>query len=205
VTNFIIPSGTDQPVTAPPVAVKPFWKKKRFYIPVGVVTAFVLIGIAAGNSTPVVSPVSAPAATKAPIVEPTTKAPIVEPTTEAPVVQPVTKAPTTKPAPKKAELTLEQANAVRSAQSYLEFTAFSRKGLIRQLSSDAGEGYPLNVATFAVDSLHINYNEQAAKSAKSYLETMAFSRQGLIEQLSSDAGEGFTYSQAVYGVDKAGL
>jgi hypothetical protein len=99
----------------------------------------------------------------------------------------------------------EQQNAVRSAQSYLEFSAFSRKGLIRQLSSDAGDGYSLKASTYAVDSLHINYNEQAAKSAKSYLSVSGFSRKGLIEQLESNAGEGFTHSQAVYGVNKAGL
>lgn len=110
-----------------------------------------------------------------------------------------------KPKPTVAPLTVEQENAVQSAKSYLDFGAFSRKGLIRQLSSDAGEGYPLKVATFAVDSLHINYNEQAAKSAKEYLTIGPFSRNGLIEQLSSDAGEGFTHSQAVYGVNKAGL
>jgi hypothetical protein len=99
----------------------------------------------------------------------------------------------------------EEQNAIRSAQGYLEFKAFSRQGLIQQLSSDAGDGYSVKAATAAVDSLHINFNEQAYKAAKSYLEMMGFSRRGLIEQLDSDAGEGFTHSQAVYGVDKAGL
>ena len=56
-----------------------------------------------------------------------------------------------------------------------------------------------------MDSLHINFNEQAYKSAKNYLKMSGFSRKGLIEQLESDAGEGFTHSQAVYGVNKAGL
>jgi predicted 3-demethylubiquinone-9 3-methyltransferase (glyoxalase superfamily) len=56
-----------------------------------------------------------------------------------------------------------------------------------------------------VDSLHINFNEQAAKAAKNYLSISGYSRKGLIEQLESDAGDGFTHSQAVYGVNKAGL
>jgi hypothetical protein len=119
--------------------------------------------------------------------------------TKSPAVKPTTKAPTTKPA------SVEEQNAIRSAQSYLETGAFSRKGLIKQLSSDAGDGYSLKASTYAVDSLHINYNEQAAKSAKSYLEMSGFSRKDLIEQLESDSGEGFTHSQAVYGVNKAGL
>jgi hypothetical protein len=119
--------------------------------------------------------------------------------TKPSAVEPTTKVPTTKP------VSVEEQNAVRSAQNYLDTGAFSCKGLIRQLSSDAGDGYSLTAATYAVDSLHINLNEQAAKSAKTYLSTSSFSRKGLIEQLESDAGEGFTHSQAVYGVNKAGL
>jgi len=63
----------------------------------------------------------------------------------------------------------------------------------------------VKAATSAVDSLHIDFNEQAYKSAKTYLDMSGFSRKGLIEQLESDAGEGFTHAQAVYGVSKAGL
>jgi hypothetical protein len=148
-----------------------------------------------GNDTPtgaVTTRDPTPAATTA-----TTEATTTEPTTPAAKPKPTT--PAAKP------LTVEQQNAIQAAQDYLDYTAFSRKGLIEQLHSDAGEGYPLKVATFAVDSLHVNWNEQAYKSAKQYLEYSSFSRKGLIEQLSSDAGEGFTYKQAVYGVTKAGL
>ena len=77
--------------------------------------------------------------------------------------------------------------------------------MIKQLSSDAGDGYPVKVATFAVDSLKIDFNEQAYKSAKNYLSFSHFSHNGLIQQLESDSGEGFTHSQAVYGVKKAAL
>jgi hypothetical protein len=71
------------------------------------------------------------------------------------------------------------------------------------LSSEYGEGFSKADATYAVDALNVDWNEQAAKSAKSYLSHSSFSRQGLIEQLSSEAGEGFTHAQAVYGVDAA--
>jgi hypothetical protein len=113
-----------------------------------------------------------------------------------------TKAPATTEAP---TLTKSQEQAIGSAEQYLSFTAFSRKGLIQQLSSGAGEGFSVADATYAVDHIKVNWNEQAAKSAKSYLSMMHFSRQGLIRQLESSAGEGFTHSQAVYGVTKAGL
>jgi hypothetical protein len=96
----------------------------------------------------------------------------------------------------------EQSNANRAAADYLNGQAFSRKGLIEQLSSDAGEGYPVKVATAAVDSLHVDWNAQAALSAQDYLKGQAFSRKGLIEQLEY---EGFSHAQAVYGVTKAGL
>jgi hypothetical protein len=122
-------------------------------------------------------------------------------TTEAP-------APTTEPEttePEVPSMTNSQEQAVGSAESYLSFTAFSRKGLIRQLSSSAGEGFSVADATYAVDHIKVNWNEQAAKSAQSYLKMTHFSRKGLIRQLESSAGEGFTHAQAVYGVTKAGL
>ncbi|WP_199221559.1 Ltp family lipoprotein [Desulfonatronum sp. SC1] len=57
------------------------------------------------------------------------------------------------------QLTGPQKNAVRSAKAYLNFSGFSREGLINQLSSDAGDGYSVADATAAVDSLNIDFNE----------------------------------------------
>jgi len=95
-------------------------------------------------------------------------------------------------------------NAIRSARSYLRSSGFSREGLIRQLSSEYGEGYSLNDATSAVNSLNIDWDKQAAKSARSYLRSSGFSCDGLIKQLSSSSGENFTMSQATYGAQQAG-
>jgi hypothetical protein len=131
--------------------------------------------------------------------------PVDEATTEEPTEEETTKAPKPKPAPAKPTYTDAQEQAIGSAEDYLEYSAFSRKGLIRQLSSDAGEGFAKKDAIFAVDHIKVNWNEQAAKSAKEYLEYSHFSRSGLIRHLESDAGEGFTHSQAVYGVNAAGL
>jgi hypothetical protein len=83
-------------------------------------------------------------------------------------------------------------------------TGFSRDGLIQQLSSDAGEGYSVSDATAAVDSLNVDWNENAAKSAKQYLDMTGFSCKGLIQQLSSSAGEKYTLEQATYGARQAG-
>ena len=77
--------------------------------------------------------------------------------------------------------------------------AFSESGLIDQLKF---EKFSPADATFAVNHVSVDWNEQAAKSAQGYLDTMAFSREGLIEQLEF---EGFTTQQATYGVNEAGL
>jgi hypothetical protein len=112
-----------------------------------------------------------------------------------------------KPAPVKPTkpISAEQLNATESARDYLASQGFSRRGLIEQLTSDYGDGYEAKAATAAVDSLHVDWNAQAARSAKSYLASQSFSRRGLIEQLESNSGEGFTHDQAVYGVKAAGL
>lgn len=106
---------------------------------------------------------------------------------------------------KEPELTIPQRNAVRSAKSYLEFQGFSRDGLIQQLSSTGGDGYEVEDATVAVDSLDVNWNEQAVKSAEDYLSFQGFSCNGLIEQLSSTGGDGFTVEQAKYGAQQVGV
>lgn len=101
-------------------------------------------------------------------------------------------------------LTRPQSNAVRSASQYLSMSGFSRKGLIDQLSSSYGDGYDKADATIAVDSLDVDWNEQAARSAAQYLEMSGFSCNGLIDQLSSSAGDKYTKDQATYGAQQAG-
>lgn len=105
------------------------------------------------------------------------------------------------------EMTTEQENAVRAAENYLDFMPFSKKGLIEQLSSPAGDNYSRDVAEFAVAHIEsdVDWNEQAVKAAQNYLDLMAFSRSGLIEQLTSDAGDGYTREQAEYAADEVGL
>lgn len=102
------------------------------------------------------------------------------------------------------DLTNQQKNAVRSAQSYLSISGFSRRGLIEQLSSPYGDGYSLADATAAVNSISVDWNEQAARSATQYLSMMGFSCRNLIQQLSADAGDKYTASEAAYGAQAAG-
>ena len=82
---------------------------------------------------------------------------------------------------------------------YLQFSAFSRKGLIQQLEY---EGFNTADAEYGTDAQNADWREQAAKKAKQYLQTSAFSKQGLIDQL---LYEGFSLEDATYGVSTTGL
>ena len=93
---------------------------------------------------------------------------------------------------------LGEQNALRSAQSYLKVSSFSKLGLLEQLQF---EGYTYEEALFAVNACGADWAEQAYKSALAYLRISSFSRSGLIEQLEF---EGFSHEEALYGVTKAG-
>jgi hypothetical protein len=167
---------------------------RNILIAVGAVVAVVVGAAALAPGQPAKAPTAVTSKAGTPVV--TSK-----PSAAKPSTQPSPRV-THKPAP---PMTASQVQAIGSAESYLSFTAFSRKGLIHQLSSDAGEGFSVKDATFAVDHITVDWNEQAAKSALSYLSMEHFSRKGLIHQLESAYGEQFTHAQAVYGVTKAGL
>jgi hypothetical protein len=112
--------------------------------------------------------------------------------------------PTTFP-PAKPKYTVAQQNAIEAAKAYLDMAGFSRAGLIKQLSSQYGEGYKKADAVFAVNHIKVDWNKEAVESAKSYLAMTSFSRAGLIQQLTSDYGEGFTLAQATYAANHVGL
>lgn len=98
----------------------------------------------------------------------------------------------------KPALSMSQINANRKAREYLNYSAFSRAGLIEQLEF---EGFSEDDSTRAADSTNTNWNLQAAQKAQDYLNYTSFSRDGLIEQLEF---EGFSSEEALYGVEKVG-
>ncbi len=102
-------------------------------------------------------------------------------------------------AAKAAAGTISQQNALRKANDYLDFSAFSLTGLIKQLEF---EKYSTEDATWAAERVKVDWNEQAAKKAKNYLDFSSFSHSGLVDQL---LFEGFTPEQAEYGVSQTGL
>ncbi|MCR8670529.1 Ltp family lipoprotein [Agrococcus sp. HG114] len=96
------------------------------------------------------------------------------------------------------QFTLAQQNAIRQAQSYLDYAGFSRESLIGQLEY---EGYSTEEATFGADNAGADWNAEAAESAEAYLDYTSFSRQGLYDQL---AYEGFTPEQIEFGLAHVG-
>lgn len=191
---------------------RPWFKKKRWWA--AGAAALLVIAAAAGGSDsgdPTAQGDSTPGASSSPDPKTTSKSP--EPKKSASTKAEPAKESTKKPDAAKAQKkddgivkksvkkvaeSLGQANAVSSAESYLEFSAFSRSGLIKQLEF---EGYSKAEATYAVDKVDPDWNEQAAASAKAYLEMSAFSRASLIQQLEF---EGFTSAQAAHGATAAG-
>lgn len=184
----------NNPTPLHPKANRPWFKKKRFIIPIGVLAFFILIGALAGEeeTTPTAGE-SKPAA-----VEKTEKPKVDAEPAKATTAAPEPK-PTEKPKPKPKPLTRSQENAIRAAEGYLDYTAFSKKGLIKQLEF---EKFSKADAEFAVNRIKVNWKEQAVKAAEGYLDYSSFSRDSLIQQLEF---EGYTREQAEYGVSKTGL
>lgn len=72
----------------------------------------------------------------------------------------------------------EQRRAIKTAESYLSFTAFSKQGLIDQLEY---EGYPADIAAYAAENCGADWDVQAAAKALEYLQYTSFSYSGLVE------------------------
>ena len=132
-------------------------------------------------------------ATTTTVAPTTTTAPPPPTTSPAPVTAPPETSP---PAPAES---VSQRNARQKASQYLNYSAFSRSGLISQLEY---EGFSNADATYGADAVGADWNQQAAKKAAEYLNYSSFSRSGLVEQL---LYEGFSASEAEYGVSTTGL
>lgn len=157
------------------------------------ISAAALFSAAGCHTSDEPAPGKTPDTTETPVIASTPKPAV---PTEKPTV-PTESGASTQPEAKN-NLTLGQANALKSAEKYLSFTAFSHDGLIEQLEY---EGYTKEEATYAADNCGADWKEEALASAESYLNYTAFSYSGLIEQLEY---EGFTNEEATYGADHCG-
>lgn len=98
----------------------------------------------------------------------------------------------------KPKFTMAQQNAIGTAQDYLDYSGFSRTGLIEQLEY---EGFSTEDATFGADNAGADWNAEAAQTAQDYIDYSSFSRQGLYDQM---AYEGFTAEQIEFGLAAVG-
>lgn len=94
---------------------------------------------------------------------------------------------------------VSQKNAIRQAEQYIGYTAFSKSGLVTQLEF---EGYSNEESTVAVEHIDVDWKDQAVKKAEQYMEYTAFSRSGLIQQLTF---EGYSQADADYAATQVGL
>ena len=165
-------------------------RHKRLAIAASVAVAAIAIGGCRSTASSSSAP-SSPAAT-------TTAAPTTVPPTQD--ASPLASVPG-------AELTPAQQQAVDAAQGYLGMgSGFSYNSLLKQLTSQYGDGFNQADAKFAINYLHPDWDQQAVEAAKGYMQMGGgFSRASLIQQLTSSYGDGFTYDQAVYAVNKVGL
>ena len=117
-------------------------RRKQWLIAITtLVLAFTGIGALSGGGDD-----TAPAATAAVATETTEQA---QETEQAPETEQDVEAVVEEETSTSAE-TAGQENARRSAESYLEYSAFSRQGLIEQLSSEYGEGFTHAQAVYGV-------------------------------------------------------
>ena len=153
------------------------------------VLALVAVGVATGGST-----------TSQPTAGTSASAPA-NPAPNADNNAPLPAGSTGTPAPAAPAYTVEQQQAIDSAQSYLDSNqGFSRAGLMGQLTSSYGEGFSHSLAAFAIRHVQVNWNQQAVISAQSYVDSgQGFSYASLVDQLDSPYGEQFTPAQAQHG------
>lgn len=176
----------------------PVKKVRRWPWAVGGLLLGLLIGATAarGGSTPAPAALSTPAAPTTTVAAAAPVAPVPVATVEAPA--PVVTAPAATEAAVPAATT-GQRNALGKATSYLSFSAFSKKGLAKQLKF---EGFSDADAAYAVEHVGADWTAQADKKAASYLHYSSFSKSGLIKQLRF---EGFTADEAAHGAASVGL
>jgi hypothetical protein len=161
-------------------ASRPWFKKKRFLLPLIIVAIIIISSIAnAGKDKP--STTAAPSA-------------------DASAAASAAPAPAKSTAPAEPAVPTEYKSALKKAESYSETMHMSKAGIYQQLTSEFGEKFSPKAAQYAVDNLKADYNANALAKAKSYQETMSMSPEAIRQQLTSASGEKFTPAEADYAV-----
>lgn len=110
---------------------------------------------------------------------------------------------TTVPTPTTASLTEEQQRAAEAARDQISYGPRSRAALIEYLTTERAEGtFAESDVIIAINSLNIDWDQQATEQAEKSLRSMAYSRQALIDRLEY---KGFSPDQSIRAVDGLGV
>lgn len=94
----------------------------------------------------------------------------------------------------------EYISALIKGQGYADRMYMSKKAIYDQLTSDYGEKFSPEAATYAINNIKANWNKNALQKAKDYQEEQNMSPDAIYDQLTSDSGEQFTPEEANYAV-----
>ena len=91
-------------------------------------------------------------------------------------------------------------SAINKAEIYGNRMYMSKQAIYEQLTSEHGERFSSEAAQYAVDTLDIDYKQNALEKAKFYQSKMSMSPERIREQLTSEYGEQFTAEEADYAM-----
>ncbi len=95
----------------------------------------------------------------------------------------------------------EFSNALKKAERYADNMHMSKAGIYDQLTSEHGEAFSAEAATYAIENMSADFKENALYKAKSYSDNQHMSKARIYDQLTSEHGEQFTADEAQYAVD----
>lgn len=95
----------------------------------------------------------------------------------------------------------EYTNALKKAKIYSDEMYMSKAAIYDILTSEYGEAFSEDAATYAIENLDADYYANALHKAQIYQDDMAMSPSNIYEQLISENGEQFTEEEAQYAID----
>lgn len=168
---------------------RPWFKKKRFIIPIAAVVLLIAIssaGRGSGKSTDAESQAS------------NTE------TQSATSTTPSAEKPSTTPSAQKPDVPAEYLAALAQANTYANTMHMCKAKLYDQLTSEYGGQFAPEPAQYAVDNVKTDWNANALALAKRYQSSMNMSSARIHDQLTSDFGEKCTQENADYAISNLG-
>lgn len=161
-------------------AKRPWFKKKRFLIPIGI---FLLLAIVMpkGNGSSNETSTSAE--------------------TQVSAEQPAATAEATQSAAAEPEVSSEFKSALRQAETYSDMMHMCQAALFAQLTSQYGGQFSTEAAQYAVDNVKADWNANALAQAIDFQNTMAMSPAQIHDQLTSEYGSQCTTENADFAIE----